>query len=56
MVYKLAEWLIPRTNGRSCTSSYIASILLSHSHFCMRGNLQSAVRVFQQALTVESNS
>ena len=44
MVYKLAEQLIPRMNGRSC------------NHFRMCGSLPSTVRVFQQALTVESNS
>ena len=36
--------LVPRTDGRSC----------NHFHTC--GSLPSAVRVFQQALTVESNS
>ena len=44
MVYKLAEQLIPRMNGRSC------------NHFCTCGSSPSTVRVFQQALTVESNS
>jgi len=43
-IYKLAEWLIPRTNGGS------------YNHFRTCGSLPSAVRVFQQALTVESNS
>ena len=42
--YKLAERLIPRMNGTSC------------NHFRMCGSLPSAVRVFQQTLTVESNS
>jgi len=43
-VYKLAERLIPRTKGRSC------------NHFRTCGSLPSTVRVFQQTLTVESNS
>jgi len=43
-VYKLAERLMPRMNGRSC------------NHFRTCGSLPSALRVFQQALTVESNS
>jgi len=42
-LYKLAEWVIPRTNGRSC------------NYFRMCGSLPSAVRVFQQLLTVEFN-
>ena len=42
-VQKLAERIIPRMNGRNC------------SHFRMCGTLPSGVRVFQQALTVESN-
>ena len=35
-VYKLAERLVPRMNGRSC------------NHFHTRGSLPSAIRVFQQ--------
>ena len=42
-VYKQAEQLIPRANGRSC------------NHFRTCGSLPSAVMVFQQVLTVESN-
>ena len=45
-------------NGRSCTFVYkqLTRSLVSRNHFHTCGSLPSTVRVFQQVMTVESNS